>query len=146
MSSEPSKENDLIHNVISVDMDDRAFLIPETKNIAQLKFSALAGAAISIEFVYAHNISRLPPSKITLQYADAKDFCLRLIDAVYRAQTQNAISESAHIAITMVTNGYIFIIEENGTQKQFYMSSSVIWRVCNALCRIVDIQSPVLSH
>lgn len=146
MRLEPEKERESIHNVISVDMDDRAFLFPETKNIAQLKFSAQPDGGVSIEFVYAHNISRLPPSKVMLQYDDAKSLCLRLIDAVYRAQTQNAISESAHIAITMVTNGYIFIIGENGTQRQFYMGSSVIWRVCNALCRIVDIQSPILSH
>jgi hypothetical protein len=146
MSSEPKKEDNLARNVISVDMDDRAFLIPETKNIAQLRFSALPEGVVSIEFIYAHNINRLPPSKIILQHADAKSFCLRLIDAVYRAQTQNAISESAHITITMVTNGYIFIIKENGTQRQFYMSPNVIWRVCNALCQIVDIQSPILSH
>ncbi|TAN67261.1 MAG: hypothetical protein EPN17_11425 [Methylobacter sp.] len=144
MRSEPEKES--THNVISVDMDDRAFLFPETKNIAQIKFSAQPSGVVLIEFVYAHNVSRLPPSKVTLQYDDAKSLCLRLIDAVYRAQTQNSISESAHIAITMVTNGYIFIIEENGIQRQFYMGSSVIWRVCNALCRIVDMQSPVLSH
>ncbi len=146
MSSDLQKENESAHNVISVDMDDRAFLIPETRNIAQLRFSAHHGGVVSIEFVYAHNASRLPPSKLTLQYDDAKDLCLRLIDAVYRAQTQNSISESSHIAITMVTNGYIFILDEKGTQRQFYMSSSAIWRVCNALCRIVDMQSPVLSH
>ena len=135
-----------MHNIITVDMDERAFLMPEMKNIAQLRFSAQPDSVVSIEFVYAHNVSRLPPSKVTLQYDDAKGLCLRLIDAVYRAQTQNCISESAHIAITMVTNGYIFIIEEAGTQRQFYMSAGVIWRVCNALCRIIDIQSPVLSH
>ncbi|MGZ5626413.1 MAG: hypothetical protein ACXWFA_06760 [Methylobacter sp.] len=133
-------------NVIAVDMDERAFLMPEMKNIAQLRFTGQAGGVVSIEFVYAHNANRLPPSRLLLQYEDAKDLCQRLIDAVYRAQTQNVISETAHIVITMVTNGYIFIIDDSGAQKQFYMSSAAIWRVCNALCRIVDIQSPVLAH
>lgn len=146
MGSEPQKESDSTRNVISVDMDDRTFLFPETRNIAQLKFSTQPGGMVSLEFVYAHNVSHLPPSKVTLQYEDAKNLCLRLIDAVYRAQTQNSITESAHIAITMASNGYIFIIEEGGTQRQLYMGTSVIWRVCNALCRIIDIQSPILSH
>lgn len=142
MSLEP--KNEPLH--ISVDMDDRAFLIPETRNIVQLRFSAEPCGKVAIEFVYAHNTSRLPPSKIMLQYEDAKDFCARLTDSVYRAQTQNFISESAHIAITLVPNGYIFMIEESGAKKQFYMSTSVVWRVCNALYRIVDMQSPVFSN
>lgn len=145
MSLAPHKEAEAI-NAIAVDMDERAFLMPEMKNIAQLRFAAETGGVVSVEFIYAHNVNRLPPSRLTLRYEDAKDLCRRLVDAVYRAQTQNVISESAHIAITMVTNGYIFIIDDSGAQKQFYMSSAVIWRVCNALCRVVDMQSPVLSH
>ncbi len=146
MSLEPTKENDVTRNIICVDMDERAFLLPEIRNITQLKFSAQPDRCILIEFVYAHNVSRLPPSKLLLQYDDAKDLCVRLVDAVYRAQTQNFISETARITITLVTNGYIFIIDENGQQRQFYMGGNTIWKVCNALYRMVDIQSPVLSH
>ena len=144
MSLEP--KNEPVPNVICVEMDDRAFLLPEARNIVQLKFVAEAGSKVALEFVYAHNVSHLPPSRVTLQYEDAKDFCTRLIDAVYRAQTQNFISDSAHIAITLVPNGYIWMIEEGGKKRQFYMSTSVVWRVCNALYRIVDIQSPVASN
>ena len=142
MSLEPKKEP--FH--LSVDMDDRAFLVPETRNIVQLRFQAEPNCEISIELVYAHNFSRLPPYKITLLYADAKELCARLTDAVYRAQTQNFISESAHITITLVANGYILMIEESATRRQLYLSTSVIWRVCNALYRLVDIQSPISSH
>jgi hypothetical protein len=133
-------------SVIAVDMDERAFLFPETRAIAQLKFTADLAGTISIDFVYAHNASHMPPSRLTLQYDDAKQFCLRLVDAIYRAQTQNAISDSANIAITMAANGYIFIMEDSGRQRQLYLSTSVIWRVCNALCRMVDVQSPIAAH
>jgi hypothetical protein len=81
-----------------------------------------------------------------LQFADAKTLCTRLVDAVYRAQTQNVITESARISITMATNGYILSIEENAVHRQFYMSTVSIWRICNALCRLVDMQSPILSN
>jgi hypothetical protein len=46
----------------------------------------------------------------------------------------------------MATNGYILSIEENAVHRQFYMSTVSIWRVCNALCRLVDMQSPILSN
>ena len=39
MSLDNLKQNQAL-SVISVDMDDRAFLFPETRNIAQLRFSA----------------------------------------------------------------------------------------------------------
>lgn len=145
MSLDNLKQNQAL-SIISVDMDDRAFLFPETRNIAQLRFSAHDHSAITLEFVFAHNVSRLPPVSVLLQFADAKALCMRLIDAVYRAQTQNVITESARISITMATNGYILGIEENAVQRQFYMSTVSIWRVCNALCRLVDMQSPILSN
>ncbi len=133
-------------SIISVDLDDRAFLFPETRNIAQLRFSAHNHGVIMLEFVFAHNVSRLPPVSMVLQFADAKLLCTRLVDAVYRAQTQNIITESARISIAMATNGYILTMEENAIQRQFYMSTVSIWRVCNALCRLVDMQSPILSN
>ena len=132
--------------VISVDLDDRAFLFPETRNIAQLRFSSRSHGVVLIEFVFAHNVSKLAPVSIALQFADAKDLCMRLVDAVYRAQNQNVITQSARISIAMATNGYILTIEENAIQRQFYMSTVSIWRVCNALCRLVDMQSPILSN
>jgi hypothetical protein len=145
MAVDTLKDNPSL-SIISVDLDDRAFLFPETRNIAQLRFSAHNHGSIMLEFVFAHNASRLAPVSIVLQFADAKTLCMRLIDAVYRAQTQNVITESARISITMATNGYILTIEENAIQRQFYMSTVSIWRVCNALCRLVDMQSPILSN
>jgi hypothetical protein len=145
MALDNQKENQAT-TVISVDLDDRAFLFPETRNIAQLRFSAQSHSTILLEFVFAHNVSRLAPVSILLQFEDAKSLCMRLIDAVYRAQTQNVITDSARISITMATNGYILTIEETGNQRQFYMSTVSIWRVCNALCRLVDMQSPILSN
>jgi hypothetical protein len=131
---------------ISVDVDERAFLFPETRLLTQIRYVALSDGGIELDFIYAHNESRLPPACIRLRYEDARDLCQRMVEAVYRAQSQNVISESIRIAIAVVANGYILNIEEGGMQKSLYISTHIVWRFCHALFRMVDFQSPVMSN
>ncbi|TAN52590.1 MAG: hypothetical protein EPN21_03540 [Methylococcaceae bacterium] len=138
--------SDLPLQTLSVDLDERAYLFPETRCLAQLKFSAKEHRYIQIDLLFSHNESRLPPSSLTLLYTDAKELCLRLVDAVYFAKTSNAITDTMHISITVAANGYILAVEDEAVEKRLYLSTGVIWRVCNALCKIVDIQSPVGSN
>jgi hypothetical protein len=142
----PPAVRGLTPQIIAVDLDERAFLFPETRLLAQARFIALQGGDIAMEFIYAHNDSRLPPAQVRMRHEDAKDWCLRLVDVVYRAQSQNVITESIRISMTVVANGYILAIEEGGAQKSLYLSTHIIWRFCHALFRIVDIQSPILSN
>lgn len=133
-------------HTISVDVDERAFLFPETRLLTQIRYVALGDGSIEMGFVYAHNESRLPPACIRLRYDDARELCQRMVEAVYRAQSQNVISESIRIAILVVANGYILNIEEGGTQKSLYISTHIVWRFCHGLFRMVDWQSPVMSN
>jgi len=132
--------------MLVVDLDERAYLFPESRSLTQIKFNLDAEGYVLVELVFAHNVSRVHPYTLRLGRSDAKDLCFRIIDAVYRAQTQHLVTETIRISITVVSNGYIFKIEDQGVQRELYLSTVVIWKVCNALCRIVDLQSPVQSH
>lgn len=72
---------------VKVDLDDRAFLFPAGKSIAQLLFLS-DGKRINVEAVYPFNQSRTPPRLLTLDVDDAKEFARRLIEAVHHARTQ----------------------------------------------------------
>ena len=129
--------------VVSVDLDERAFLFPESRNLAQIRFVALEHGVIEMDFIYAHNESRALPCCVRLMREEAREFSQRMVDVIYRAQSQNVITESIRISITVAANGYILAIEQGGAQKTLYLSTYVIWRFCNALMRIVDTQSAV---
>lgn len=131
---------------LSVDLDERAYLFPEGRCLAQLKFIAKERRHIQIDLLYSHNESRLPPCSLMLRHTDAKELCLRLVDAVYFAKTSNAITDTMHISITVAVNGYILVVEDEAVERRIYLGTGVIWRVCNALCKMVDIQSPVASN
>jgi hypothetical protein len=91
--------------VIKIDLDDRAFLFPAGKSVAQIAF-ATEGRMIHLEAVYPFNETHTPPRLLTLGLDDAKDLARRLIDAVYQARTQLAMSDGMRIAINVVANGY----------------------------------------
>jgi hypothetical protein len=57
--------------VIKVDLDDRTFLFPAGKMIAQIAF-ATEGRLIHLEAVYLFNETRTPPRILTLGFEDAK--------------------------------------------------------------------------
>jgi hypothetical protein len=71
---------------VKVDLDDRAFLFPAGKSVAQLLLLS-DGKRIFVEAVYPFNQSRTPPRVLTLDLDDAKELGRRLIDAVHHART-----------------------------------------------------------
>ena len=57
---------------VKVDLDDRAFLFPAGKTLAQFVFVS-DGKWIFVEAVYPFNQTRTPPRLLTLDLDDARD-------------------------------------------------------------------------
>jgi hypothetical protein len=88
-------------HAVKVDLDDRAFLFPAGKSISQLTFRS-DGRIIHVEAIYPFNESHTPPRIATLDLEDAGELARRLVDAVYQARTQLAMSDGMRIAINVI--------------------------------------------
>jgi hypothetical protein len=130
---------------VKVDLDDRAYLFPAGKSIAQLVFVS-DGTTIQIEAAYQFNQSRTPPRLLVLDYDDAKELGRRLVEAVHHARTQLVMTAGVRITINVVANGYHLRIGDMNDATELYLSTGCIWRVCQGLLRIVDLISPVESN
>ncbi len=131
--------------IIKVDLDERAFLFPAGKSVSQIAF-ANEGFAIHVDAVYPFNETHTPPRLLTLGLEDAKELARRLIDAVYQARTQLAMSDGMRIAINVIANGYHLQIGDMTDPTDLYLSTGCIWRVCQGLLRIVDHLAPVEAN
>jgi hypothetical protein len=130
---------------VRVDLDDRAFLFPAGKSIAQIAF-ATDGRLIHMEAVYPFNETHTPPRILTLGLEDARDLARRMIDAVYQARTQLAVSDGMRIAINVIANGYHLQIGDMSEPTDLYLSTGCIWRVCQGLLRAIDRIAPVEAN
>jgi hypothetical protein len=130
---------------VKVDLDDRAFLFPAGKSIAQLLFLS-DGKQIHIEAVFPFNQSRTSPRLLTLDVEDAKEFGRRLIEAVHHARTQLVVTAGLRITINVVANGYHLQIGDLNAATELFLSTGCIWRVCQGLLRIADLIAPVEAH
>jgi len=130
---------------IKIDLDDRAFLFPAGKSISQIAF-ATEGRLIHLEAVYPFNETHTPPRLLTLTLEDARELAQRLVDAVYQARTQLAVSDGMRIAINVIANGYHFQIGDMGDSTDLYLSTGCIWRVCQGLLRAIDHIAPVEAN
>ena len=130
---------------VKVDLDDRAFLFPAGKSVAQLLFLS-DGASIQIEAVYPFNQSRTPPRLLTLDFEDASELGRRLVEAVHHARTQLVITEGVRITVNVVANGYHLQIGDMNDATELFLSTGCIWRVCQGLLRIVDLIAPVEAN
>ncbi|MBF0310497.1 MAG: hypothetical protein HQL56_13305 [Magnetococcales bacterium] len=133
-------------HAVSVDLDERAFLFPEGKLMNQLRFAALANGEVQIDAVYAFNASRSTPELVRLSLDDARELAKRLVEGVYRAQTQHIASDSTRITLFVIANGYMIQIGDMNNAQEIFLSTSVIWRVCQALLRVVDMLTPAQTH
>src|SRR5215216_5598294 len=88
---------------VKVDLDDRSFLFPAGKSLAQLVFLS-DGKLVFVEAVYPFNQSRTPPRIMTLEFDDAKEFGRGLIQAVHYARTQLVVTTGVRITISVVAN------------------------------------------
>ena len=70
---------------VKVDLDDRCFLFPAGKPLAQLSLLS-DGKLIFVEAVFPFNQSRTPPRLLTLELEDAQELARGLIQAVHYAQ------------------------------------------------------------
>ena len=78
--------------------------------------------------------------------AVAKTISSGLIDAVYQARTQLAMSDGMRIAINVIANGYHIQIGDMSDPTDLYLSTGCIWRVCQGLLRVIDHIAPVEAN
>ena len=130
---------------VKVDLDDRCFLFPAGKALAQLSFLS-DGTLVFVEAVFPFNQSRTPPRLLTLELEDAQELARGLIQAVHYAKTQLVITMGVRITINVVANGYHLQIGDMNAATEIFLSTGVIWRVCQGMLRIVDLIAPVESH
>jgi hypothetical protein len=131
--------------IVKVDLDERAFLFPAGKLISQISF-ATDGRVVHIDAVYPFNEARTPPRLLTLSAEDATELARRLVDAVYQARTQLAMSDGMRIAINVIANGYHLQIGDMTDPTDLYLSTGCIWRVCQGLLRITDYIAPIEAN
>ena len=130
---------------VKVDLDDRSFLFPAGKALAQLVMLS-DGKLVYLEAVYPFNQTRTPPRIMTLEIEDAKEFARGLIQAVHYARTQLVVTTGVRITISVVANGYHLQIGDMNAATEIFLSTGVIWRVCQGLLRIVDFVAPVEAN
>jgi hypothetical protein len=130
---------------VKVDLDERAFLFPAGKSVAQLLFLS-DGRRIFVEAVYPFNQSHTPPRLLTLDFEDAKDLGRRLIEAVHHARTQLVATAGIRITINVVPNGYHLQIGDMNHSTELFLGTACIWRVCQGLLRIIDLIAPAESN
>lgn len=130
---------------VKVDLDDRAFVFPAGKPMAQLVLLS-DGKRVFVEAVYPFNQSRTPPRLLTLDYEDAREFAKRLIEAVHSAKTQLIVTAGIRITIAPVANGYHLHVCDMNDATELFLSTGCIWRVCGAFLRMVDFISPIESN
>jgi len=130
---------------VKVDLDDRAFLFPAGKAIAQLLLLS-DGRRIFVEAIYPFNQTRTPPRLLTLNIEDARELGRGLIQAVHYARTQLVVTEGLRASINVVANGYHLQFGDMNQATEVFLSTACIWRVCQGLLRIVDLTAPVESN
>jgi hypothetical protein len=145
MSAPPMPNSPAAPHVVQVDLDERAFLFPAGKSVSQLIFTA-TGASVAIDLTFPFNQTRLAPRLAVLAVDDAAVLARCLTMAVYQARTQHAISETMHITIDVLANGYRLQFGDLHRPLELLLGTACIWRVCQGLLRVVDVISPVQSH
>ncbi|MBR0646602.1 hypothetical protein [Plastoroseomonas hellenica] len=130
---------------LAVDLDERAVLYPAGKGVTRVTLSAVEGG-IAFDAAFAFNESRASPRIMVLSLDDAREFGRRLVDSVYQARAQNAITETMRIGITVHTNGFHLQIGDVGSPTELFIGLSSIWRFAQTVLRAVDRLSPVEAH
>ncbi|MDR2195330.1 MAG: hypothetical protein LBE50_01840 [Gallionellaceae bacterium] len=133
------------NNALTLDLDERAVLYPAGKGITRITLSPERGG-IAFDAAFAFNESRTPPRILWLSLDDARVFGRSLVDSVYQARPQNAITESMRIGITVHTNGFHIDIAGEDHPVELFVGLNSIWRFALLILRAVDRLSPVEAH
>ncbi len=134
---------------VAVDLDERAFLFRPAplggKPLTRLVFLP-AGQLVHVDAVFAFNASRAQPRLFSLQLEDARLLARTMVDAVFLARTQHAITETMRMAMEVLSNGYRLHVGELDGGMDLYFGTASIWRLCQGLLRAVDTLSPVETN
>ena len=65
---------------------------------------------------------------------------------MHYARTQLVVTTGVRITISVVANGYHLQIGDMNAATEIFLSTGVIWRVCQGMLRIVDFVAPVESN
>lgn len=132
--------------VIKVDLDERAYLFPQGKQVLQLHVLAYRPHMVRFEATFAFNEARASHELFELTAEDARDLVRRLVESVYRAQSSQVVSRSTTLSISVVANGYIIQVGDHEHMRELFLSTGSIWRVASAIARAVDFIAPIQSN
>ncbi|MDR2240585.1 MAG: hypothetical protein LBE33_09090 [Zoogloeaceae bacterium] len=132
-------------NPLTLDLDERTVLYPAGKGITRVVLSPERNG-IAFDAVYTFNESRATPRILWLSLEDARIFGRCLVDSVYQARPQNAITDTMRIGITVHTNGFHIDIANAGQPIELFIGLNSIWRFALLVLRAVDRLSPVETH
>jgi hypothetical protein len=132
-------------NALTLDLDERAVVYPSGKGITRIALSP-ERSGIAFDAIYAFNESHTPPRLLWLSLEDARIFGRSLVDSVYQARPQNAITDTMRIGITVHTNGFHIDVANDGHPVELFIGLNSIWRFAMLVLRAVDRLSPVEAH
>ncbi|MDR2856239.1 MAG: hypothetical protein LBV50_00120 [Novosphingobium sp.] len=130
---------------LTLDLDERAVFYPAGKGITRLVLSSEQGG-VAFDAVFAFNDTHAAPRILWLSLEDARVFGRALVDSVYQARAQNAITATMRIGITVHTNGFHIDIMDAGRQSELFIGLPSIWRLALLVLRAVDRFSPIEAH
>jgi hypothetical protein len=130
---------------LTIDLDERAVLYPSGKGVTRVILSPVEGG-IAFDAVFSFNHSKTMPRIMVLSLADARVLGRCLVDSVYQARPQNAITETMRIGITVHTNGFHLDIGDPTRPMELMIGLPSIWRFALLVLRAVDRLSPIEAH
>lgn len=130
---------------VPIDLDERAFLFPAGKPLTRLVIVP-DGRRLHFDAVFQFNATRTPPRLFTLGLEDARQLSRSLLDAVYQARTQHAITETMRVTLEVLTNGYRWQFGEGADPLALYFGTGCVWRVIQGMLRAIDSIAPVESN
>jgi hypothetical protein len=128
-----------------IDLDDRAVLYPCGKGVTRITLSP-AEDGVAFDATFSFNHSKTAPRFLTLSLEDTRVLGRCLVDSVYQARPQNAITETMRIGITVHTNGFHFDIANSSHPAELFIGLPSIWRFAVLILRAVDRLSPVEAN
>lgn len=132
--------------VVKIDLDERAFLFPQTKSLTQLHIYVHKPQLVRFEVAYAFNHAHANSLLFEISVEDCAELSRRLVEAVYRAQSTQIVTKSLSLGMTVVPNGYILQINEHSASTEMFLGTGSIWRVLSGIARAVDLLAPSASH
>ena len=132
--------------VVKIDLDERAFLFPQPKSLTQLQLYVHKPSLIRFEVVYAFNHAHASSALFDINVHECAELSRRLVEAVYRAQSTQIVTDNVSVAMTIAPNGYIIQINEHAASTEMFIGTGSIWRVLSGIARAVDLLAPQAGH